>query len=251
VPTTCAASRSCCSTSRDWCDSIHFARYAPLLAARGAKVYLRVQTVLAPFMRDLGQVLVDGERAPVTDYYCPLLSVPAVVGTTLDSIPAAIPYLKADPGDWRAKLDRGGEKLVGLCWRGNPAYKGDQHRSMRPELLWPLLEIPGIRFVSLQKEQRPEEQHANLAHPGGDFASTASLVAALDLVISVDTVWAHWAGAIGKPLWLMLSRHSHWCWLWDRDDSPWYPTARLFRQASAGDWAPVVERIGSELARLA
>jgi hypothetical protein len=165
----------------------------------------------------------------------------------VDTIPAAIPYLKADPGDWRTKLGGDGELLVGLCWRGNPQYKGDRHRSMSLEALEPLFAVPGVRFVSLQKELRAHERRPGLAHPGGDFASTASLVAALDLVISVDTVWAHWAGAIGKPLWLMLSRQSHWCWLWEREDSPWYPSARLFRQPVAGDWAPVVERLAREL----
>ena len=227
-------------------DTVHFVRYARLVAAKGAEVYLTVPEVLAPYVGDLGEV-----RTPArTDYYCPLLSLPAALKTTLSDIPAATPYLRADPGDWRAKLGGSKEKLVGLCWRGNPNYKGDRHRSMPLKALEPLLQLPGIRFVSLQKELHPHEQLPQLAHPGGDFDSTASLVAALDLVISVDTVWAHWAGAIGKPLWLLLPRNSHWCWLLEREDSPWYPTARLLRQTTAGDWAPVVERLRSELSRL-
>ena len=231
-------------------DTIHFVRYAPLVAARGAKVFLQVPAVLAPFMRELGEVIVQGAPAPRTDAYCPLLSLPAAFGTTVRDIPTAIPYLHADPGDWRARLGADGRKLVGLCWRGNPSYKGDKQRSMPLELLDPLLAVPGVRFVSLQRELHPYEQRPGLVHPGGDFASTASLIAALDLVISVDTVWAHWAGAIGRPLWLLLSRIPHWCWMMEREDSPWYPSARLFRQQVAGDWTPVVERLGSELRRL-
>ena len=231
-------------------DTIHFARYAPLVAARGAQVLLQVPGVLAPFMRDLGEVAIQGTPAPHTDFHCPLLSLPAAFGTTLRDIPAAIPYLRADPGGWRAKLGGEESKLIGLCWRGNPGYTGDKQRSMPLALLDPLLAVPGVRFVSLQKELHAHERRPGLLHPGGDFASTASLVAALDLVISVDTVWAHWAGALGKPLWLLLSRIPHWCWLWEREDSPWYPTARLFRQQKAGDWTPVVERLGRELRRL-
>ncbi|HEY6965982.1 MAG TPA: tetratricopeptide repeat protein [Burkholderiales bacterium] len=226
-------------------DTLHFARYAPLVAAKGAKVFLKVPEVLAPFLKELGDV----NPAPRTDFYCPLLSLPAAFQTTVDTIPAAIPYLKAHAGDWRARLGGDGRKLVGLCWRGNPQYKGDRHRSMSLEALEPLFAVPGVRFVSLQKELHAHERRPELAHPGGDFASTASLVAALDLVISVDTVWAHWAGAIGKPLWLLLSRQSHWCWLWGREDSPWYPSAKLFRQPAAGDWASVVERLVRELGR--
>jgi hypothetical protein len=161
----------------------------------------------------------------------------------VSDIPAAIPYLRADPGDWRATLGGGKEKLVGLCWRGNPTYPGDRARSMKLQNLEPLLALPGIRFVSLQKDLRADEQLPNLVHPGVDFKSTAQLVAALDLVISVDTVWAHWAGAIGRPVWLLLARIPHWCWMMEREDSPWYPSAKLFRQSKAGDWTPVVERL--------
>jgi hypothetical protein len=157
--------------------------------------------------------------------------------------------LRADPGDWRAQLGAGHKPLVGLCWRGDPNYPGDRHRSMSLKALEPLLAMTGVQFVSLQKELRDGERAPNLIHPGLDFKSTAEIVAALDLVISVDTVWAHWAGAIGKPLWLLLARASHWCWLWEREDSPWYPTARLFRQKTAGDWGPVIERVRGELGR--
>lgn len=227
-------------------DSIHFLRYAPLVAAKGAEVYLQVPEVLKPLVRHLG----DPEPPARTDYCCSLLDLPAAFHTTLDSIPARIPYLQADPGDWRAKLGGDKLKLVGLCWRGNPGYKGDRHRSMPLEALEPLLELPGIRFISLQKELHPHEHAPRLVHPGGDFDGTASLVAALDLVISVDTVWAHYAGALGKPLWLLLPRSAHWCWLRDCTASPWYPTAKLFRQKTAGDWRPVVGAIAQALREL-
>jgi ADP-heptose:LPS heptosyltransferase len=136
-----------------------------------------------------------------------------------------------------------------LCWRGNPNYAGDRTRSMRLQQLEPLLKLPGIRFVSLQKELRADERAPDLVHPGADFAGTAALVAALDLVIAVDTVWAHWAGAIGKPVWLLLARIPHWCWMMEREDSPWYPSARLFRQPQAGDWRPAVDKLARELGR--
>ena len=230
-------------------DTIHFCRYAPLVAARGAKVYLQVPAVLAPLLRGLGETVPEGAPPPRTDFRCALLDLPAAFGTSLESIPADIPYVRADPGEWRAKLSGDKAKLVGLCWRGNPTYAGDRHRSMPFTTLAPLFAVPGVRYVSLQKELRPEERHARLLHPGLDFAGTTGLVAALDLVISVDTVWAHWAGAAGKPLWLMLSRIPHWCWMTEREDSPWYPTARLFRQETQGDWAPVVARLARELRR--
>lgn len=232
-------------------DTIHFCRYAPLVAARGAKVTLQVPAALVPLLQGLGEIIPEGAPAPRTDFRCPLLALPAAFGTTLESIPADIPYLHADPGDWRARLGGDGSRLVGLCWRGSPHYAGDRHRSMPFSAIEPLLSVPGVRFVSLQKEQRAEERAPNLLHPGLDFAGTAQLVAALDLVISVDTVWAHWAGAAGKPVWLLLSRIPHWCWMMEREDSPWYPTARLFRQQRQGDWAPVIERVARELGRRA
>lgn len=242
-------------------DTIHYVRYAPLVAARGATVVVEVPSVLAPLMAatpGLGRVFAEGGRQPQTDYQCPLLSLPHAFQTTLADIPPPLAHGEAVKGSaaaWRDRLGgRGGEALVGLCWRGNPHYKGDRFRSIRLALLEPLLQTPGLRFVSLQKDLQAEEQEIaakarNFTHPGADFGRTAEIVAALDFVISVDTVWAHWAGSIGKPVWVMVSHPPHWCWLLGRDDSPWYPSARLFRQPKSGDWQTVIENVGDALAR--
>jgi len=241
-------------------DTIHFARYASLVAAKGATVIVEVPTVLAPLMAGtpgLGRVVADGGNPPQTDYYCPLISLPHAFQTKLEDIPPPLPHLVSVKGAaavWRDELKGRGGTLVGLCWRGNPHYKGDRFRSIRLALLEPLLQTPGLRFVSLQKELHPEEESIakrapNFTHPGADFRRTAEIVAALDFVISVDTVWAHWAGSIGKPVWLMISHPPHWCWLLGRDDSPWYPSARLFRQPKSGDWQAVIEDVGRALAR--
>lgn len=241
-------------------DTIHFARYAPLVAARGANVIVEVPSVLAPLMAGtpgIGRVIAEGGPPPRVDFCCPLISLPHAFRTTLADIPPPLPHLhsvKARAEDWRDDLKGKGEPLVGLCWRGNPHYKGDRFRSIPLALLEPLLQLPGLRFVSLQKELHPEElsitkQARNFVHPGADFKGTAEIVAALDFVISVDTVWAHWAGSIGKPVWLMVSHPPHWCWLLGRDDSPWYPSVRLYRQPKSGDWKSVIEKVGAELAR--
>jgi Flp pilus assembly protein TadD len=243
-------------------DTIHFSRYAKLVAARGANVIVEVPRILAPLMAGtpgLGRVIAsEGGPQPAADYVCPLLSLPHAFRTTLADIPPPLPHLhsvQARGEDWRDELKgKKGEKLVGLCWRGNPNYAGDRFRSIPLALLEPLLKIPGIRFVSLQKELHPDELALakplkNFVHPGEDFKGTAEIVAGLDMVISVDTVWAHWAGTISKPVWLMISHPPHWCWMLEREDSPWYPSARLFRQPKSGDWKSVIEKVGAELAR--
>jgi hypothetical protein len=167
-----------------------------------------------------------------------------------------VPYLAVEKQSvtaWKKKLARRGTRLVGLCWKGDAVYRNDRQRSIRLADLQPLLDVPGLRFVSLQKDLSPEE-HAvvdnrdNFGHAGAGFKDTAEMVAALDLVITVDTAWAHWAGAIGKPVWVLLEHYPHWCWLLERQDSPWYPTARLYRQAKAGDWGPVLSRVKRGLA---
>jgi hypothetical protein len=134
---------------------------------------------------------------------------------------------------------------VGLAWRGDPNYKGDHERSIPLEKLKPLLSVPGIRFVSLQKELKEDERvltegMANFTHPGEDFKATAEIAAGLDLVITVDSAWAQWAGAIGRPTWVLLRYIPHWCWMLDREDSPWHGSARLIRQPRRGDWDSVI-----------
>jgi tetratricopeptide (TPR) repeat protein len=238
-------------------DTLLAARYAPLVAARGAEVWLESFPQIAPLLQTLQgvhRVLQPGDALPPLDFHCPLLSLPLAFGTTLETIPARVPYLAADAGAakrWREELGEGGEKLVGISWKGSARYGSDRDRSLRLADVAPLLELPGLRFVSLQGELSEEERglmrELPLAHPGKDFRSTADLVAAMDLVIAVDTAWAHWAGAIGKPVWVMLPVTPYWVWLSEREDSPWYPSARLFRQQRQGDWAPVIERVREAL----
>jgi tetratricopeptide (TPR) repeat protein len=242
-------------------DTIQFVRYVPLVAALGARVVLEVPAILAPLMGRLAGVsdmVIQGQPLPITDFHCPLLSLPLAFRTKLETIPASIPYLSVDSkaaAMWRGKLAKSGKKLVGLCWKGNAGYKGDYERSIRFADFAPLLTVPGIQFVSLQKELSDEERRLAsalpLVHPGEDFRSTAEMIAAFDLVISVDTAWAHCAGAMGKSVWVLLPFSPHWVWFMGRADSPWYPTARLFRQSKIGDWKGVIRNVKKELAKLA
>jgi tetratricopeptide (TPR) repeat protein len=238
-------------------DAMQFTRYVPLLVARGARVLLAVPRVLLPLMQTLQGVeryYAWGEAVPVSDYHCPLLSLPLAFGTTLETIPGSVPYLRINASHAlvaRRRLAPRGGRLVGICWRGNPSYLEDRERSMRLEDLLPVLRTKGVRFVSLQKDLTAHEQRlaqeCGMLHPGGDFDATAEIVAAVDLVISVDTAWAHLAGAIGKPVWIPLAPVPHWVWLSGREDSPWYPSARLFRQAEVGDWEPTVRKLAGAL----
>ncbi len=193
---------------------------------------------------------------PDYDCWVDQLSLPGLLGTTLDTIPAAGGYLSADPGRaaaWRRGLPSGFR--VGLVWAGNPAHSNDRRRSMPAAALRPLLEIPGLACLSLQTGPRAADA-AGLdlaAAPGAelaDYADTAGLVDALDLVVTVDTSVAHLAGAMGKPVWVMLPFAPDWRWLTERDDSPWYGSMRLFRQATPGDWTGVVARVVQALRTL-
>ncbi len=251
-------------------DTLQFCRYAPLVAARGARVILEVPQALAGLLRtlaDVAQVVVQGEPLPAFDCYCPLLSLPLAMNTTLSTIPAAIPYLK--PGEshrrqWRERLGVARLPRVGLVWSGG-------HRPGRPELwssnarrnvslamLSPLAQVPA-EFYSLQVPQPSGSGAAGWATEWDgpamidftreiqDFADTAALIEQLDLVISVDTATAHLAGALGKPVWILNRFDSCWRWLRDRGDSPWYPTARLYRQERPGEWDSVVRRVHEDL----
>jgi tetratricopeptide (TPR) repeat protein len=241
-------------------DTIQFARYAPLLSAQGAAVVLEVQQPLVRLLSTLpgvAKVVARNEPLPHYDFHCPLLSLPLACGTTLATIPAEIPYLAAHEADvarWRTRLPR--QKLVGLVWSGERSHDNDLNRSMRLETLLPLFDLPGVAFVSLQHEVRKEDR--GLLESRGDvigigtefkdFADTAGAIAALDAVIAVDTAVAHLAGAIGKPLFLLLPYAADFRWLRGRDDTPWYPSARLFRQQEFGDWAGAVRLLQRELA---
>jgi tetratricopeptide (TPR) repeat protein len=245
-------------------DTIQLARYAPLLAARAATIVLEVQPELVRLLSAMpGVTSVVARKAPLPgyDFHCPLLSLPLACGTTLETIPADTPYLAPGEGDaaaWRARLPRG-RPLVGLVWSGERSHDNDLNRSMRLATLAPVLDLPGIGFVSLQHEVRDEDSgllrsRGDVSAIGAafkDFADTAAAIAALDAVIAVDTAVAHLAGAMGKPLFLLLPFAADFRWLRGRADSPWYPSARLFRQPRFGDWDGAVNALREELAQFA
>ncbi|HXP95072.1 MAG TPA: tetratricopeptide repeat protein [Telmatospirillum sp.] len=249
-------------------DSLQFSRFATSVAALGAKVVLEAPPALARLLSGIegvSQVIVKGEQPPPFDLSLSLMSAPFLLGTTLETIPATIPYLgpdRATAAKWADRLASLPGLKVGLVWAGAPRPEDprsnaiDHRRSMALADMAPLLKIPGMSFVSLQMgppaaqrrdiadEQRPLDWMGDIT----DFADTAGLLSHLDLVISVDTSVAHLAGAMGKPVWILSRFDGCWRWLADRDDSPWYPTARLFRQTTAGDWRAVIERVTTELA---
>jgi tetratricopeptide (TPR) repeat protein len=239
-------------------DTIQFVRYVPLLARRGAAVSLEVQAPLVPLLRGspgLSRISAAGEPPPAElDVHCPLMSLPFAFKTTLATIPAQVPYLTA-PHDkinlWGGRLDTGTAPRIGIAWSGRPRQGEFRNRPIPLRLMAALLETPGLRFIALQKELREGDAELLQSHPGvvnlgpalQDFADTAAVISVLDLVISVDTSVAHLAGALGKPVWILLQHAADWRWLLDRHDSPWYPSARLFRQPRLGDWESVIPRV--------
>ena len=243
-------------------DTLQFVRYAPMLAARGARVVLEVQPQLLRLlsgMPGIDTVLAQRQKLPPFDFHCPLLSLPLAFGTELDSIPAKVPYIAASADRvayWRQRLPRG-RALVGLAWAGERAHDNDVNRSIALKLLTPLLDAANVQFVSLQHDVREDDapllgERGDVLQIGrefGDFADTAAAIAALDAVISVDTAVAHLAGAMGKPLFLLLPFAADFRWLRQRRDSPWYPSARLYRQRQFGDWGSAVAQVADELAR--
>jgi tetratricopeptide (TPR) repeat protein len=241
-------------------DAIQFVRYAPLLAERGARILLRAAPELKPIFESLEgvqRVLSTGQRLPRYDLHCPLMSLPLACGTTLESVPGGVPYLAAPPdrvAAWRRRLGDAMRPRIGLAWSGNHAHPSDRQRSLRLERLRPLLQRSGLEIVSLQKEVRDEDREAlaasGITHLGEeltDFADLAALISLLDLVVSVDTAVAHLAGALARPVWILLPFCPDWRWLLGREDSPWYPTARLFRQTRPGGWEDVIARLGGAL----
>jgi tetratricopeptide (TPR) repeat protein len=243
-------------------DTLQFCRYASLAHARGATVILDVPVALVPLVRSVhgvDRVLSDTETLPAFDLQCPLLSLPLAFGTALDTIPADVPYMSANPtlrDQWASRVDAltaPGRLRVGLAWSGNPRHNNDENRSLPFAMLAPLFALD-VAFVSLQPQVRERDMEA-LAASGAlrfedalsDFEQTAALIAALDLVITVDTSVAHLAGALGKAVWILLPTVPDWRWLIDRDDSPWYPSARLFRQHRPGDWPAVIAGVSDAL----
>lgn len=245
-------------------DTIQFVRYVPLLAARGAKIVLEVPDSLHPLLGAIDGVVAiisRGQPHPAIDLHCPLMSLPLALGTTLETVPASVPYLRA-PADrieaWRLKLPASGKPRVGLVWSGKPSHRNDHNRSIAFERFAPLLAQNDVDFISLQREVRdgdkPLLEKSAILRPDldtVDFADTAAIIDTLDLVIAVDTAVAHLAGAMGKTLWLLLPFSPDWRWMLHRDDSPWYPTAQLFRQPRIADWDSVVARLREALASVA
>lgn len=260
-------------------DTLQFCRYVPLLAARGARVILRVQPALTALMAALpgvARVVGDDEPLPDCDLHCPLMSLPLAFATQPATIPAATPYLRADPqlgAAWQAQLasarlssapsakpasSSASRQRIGIAWAGSSGHANDQQRSI-PLIQLRRIVTPAADFISLQKDLRAVDM---LQLDGGDgiddgirqfaalqtdFAQTAALVAQLDLVICVDTAIAHLAGALGKPVWLLLPFAPDWRWMLGCDDSPWYPTMRLFRQPRRGDWDAVLDAVAEAL----
>jgi len=242
-------------------DVIQFVRYAPLVKALGGTILLRVARPMKTLMHGIegvDQVLDRDEVIPEYHFYINLLSLPRVFATRLDTIPADIPYIRAD-GEraqrWATRIRADSAPKVGLVWAGNAVHPNDRFRSMDLRMLRPILEVAGVGFVSLQKG--PGAETAGVLPEGvdwvdvgpelEDFSDTAAVISQLDLVICVDTAVAHLAGAMGKPVWMMVAQPADFRWLEGREDSPWYPTMRLFRQSRRDDWTDVVERVKAAL----
>ncbi|HVS40370.1 MAG TPA: hypothetical protein VMS17_32735, partial [Gemmataceae bacterium] len=245
-------------------DTLQFIRYAPLVKAKGGHVVVQCQGSLIPLLSRCAGVdsLVPwGAKPPPFDVYAALLSLPALLGTTLSNIPNEVPYLHADPAlveHWRRQLAIVPGFKVGVAWQGSIRHAWDRHRSVPLSSFAPLAAVPGVRLISLQKGPGSEQAQGPLPFPiadfgdlvdrtGGAFMDTAAILPHLDLVISVDTAVAHLAGALGAPVWLALHHTPDWRWLLNRSDSPWYPSARLFRQPAPGEWAPVFREIAKAL----
>ncbi len=262
-------------------DTLQFIRYVPLVKRYGGKVIVECQPSLLRLLKtvaDIDDLIPQGSPLPPFDVHAPLLSLPHILGTTLDTIPASVPYLHPplSPSPLTPCFKSNNQPLttdlhpilpslippsphlpsplkIGLVWAGNPAHKNDRHRSCKLELFQPLLDLPGICFYSLQKGEAAADLRRfqfpihDLSTGLDDFADTAMAIAQLDLIISVDTAVAHLAGALGKPVWLLLSHSPDWRWMLNRQDSPWYPTLRLFRQKHPGDWQSVFEQLREAL----
>jgi len=235
-------------------DTIQFCRYAALAKARGAHVILSVQDALVRLLQGLPVSVCGAADLPAADFHIPLMSMPLAMGTTLATVPADTPYLFAEPervAHWQSRIGSQGFR-IGVCWLGAAGIETSRH--FTAERLAPLARLPGVRLINLQKGLAPPV--AGIEYLGDDFDSgphafldSAAAIQSLDLVVTVDTALAHLAGALGAPTWVALKRLADWRWFQDRDDSPWYPGMRLFRQSAPGDWDSVMSQIETALTR--
>lgn len=248
-------------------DSIQFARYIPAVADLCGEVVLGCSRELSPLLsriRGVGRCFDRWQDIPAAHFYCPLSSLPRLLGTDIASIPGEAPYLKPEPAAverWSRRLGEalpGGALRVGIAWCGRPTHPNDRRRSMRLEQLAPVFGVDGTIFVSLQKAFPAADAPMSRTSSGlhdfsselGDFDETAALIQNLDLVISVDTSVVHLGAALGKPVWVLLPWVPDWRWMLDREDSPWYPTVQLFRQGPERSWGVVVQRVSRALSAL-
>jgi Flp pilus assembly protein TadD len=246
-------------------DAIQFCRYAPMVAQHGAHVTLECPPKLVRLFSSLqgvSTVIARGESLPPFDLHCPLMSLPGLFGTEIKTVPGTVSYLSAEAAEtarWRARFAAEPPAFrVGLVWAGQSTHQKDRHRSLSLAAFAVLGELHGVRFYSLQVGEASAQ--AKSPPPGmtlidwtddlNDFADTAALISQLDLVITVDTAVCHLAGALGKPVWILIAFQPDWRWLLDREDSPWYPTARLFRQPTPENWRPPLARIRTELLQI-
>jgi len=247
-------------TEQGFGDSIQFCRYTRLVKKLGARVVLEVERPLVKLFMTLegvDEVVEKGAMLPHFDYHCPLMSLPLAFKTTVSNIPRDVPYLcsgKAKREQWTQQISLlRNKRSIGIVWSGSPKHKNDHNRSIRLEDMCKVFSDK-FHWFSLQKDI-PKQEHLLLGSAGvrdhstrlRDFSDTAGLISHLDLVITVDTSVAHLAGALGRPVWVLLPYVPDFRWMWDREDSPWYPSMRLFRQSVEGDWAQVIARISQEL----
>ena len=247
-------------------DTIQMVRYVPAILEKGGKIVLECQGPLRRLMQGfpgVQQVIGAGESLPPFDVHCPMMGLPRVLDTRPETIPGGVPYLSPDAGlkkKWAEKLGpRDGTLWVAVNWSGNPGFQRDRTRSISLQQLAPLARAPRTTFFSLQKgaaaaqirETPPGMRLIDVGSDIQDFADTAAVISLMDLVITTDTSIPHLAGAMGAPTWLMLQFVADWRWMIAREDSPWYPTIRLFRQSARGDWAGVVERVAVALESMA
>jgi len=255
-------------TEQGFGDTLQFVRYAPLLKAQGATVILECPERLVKLLGrcpGIDHLIPQGQPLPDYDVYAPLLTLPGLMGTSVEAVPANVPYIEPDPElveRWRAELAGVREFKVGINWQGNPKYAGDRHRSIPLAHFEPLARVPGVKLFSLQKstgvEQLPGiagkfavvELGSRLDEATGPFLDTAAVLKGLDLFITSDTAVVHLAGALGVPVWMALSTTPDWRWMAIREDNAWYPTMRVFRQERHMDWPPVFARMAAELRKL-